>query len=61
MGVLDILRGRRSTPEMAPQTVKCPLCGEMNPASGLLCTICRGPLPPRVNLPGTQQMNERSR
>jgi len=48
MGFWDKLRGKRRPPPTAPQTVRCPTCGEENPASALLCTICRGALPPRT-------------
>lgn len=51
MGFLDRLRGRRSAPPAAPETVRCPSCGEENRASALICSMCRGALPPRPEQP----------
>jgi len=48
MSFWDKLRGKRSPRPAAPEPVRCPTCGEMNPPSALVCTICRGALPPRV-------------
>jgi len=48
MSLWDKLRGKRSPPPAAPAPVRCPTCGEMNPPSALVCTICRGALPPRT-------------
>jgi hypothetical protein len=47
MDLLKRLRGRRDTPSAAPETVRCPSCGEENRASSLICSMCRGALPPR--------------
>lgn len=49
MGWLGKLHALRAAPPLAPLTVTCPLCGELNPASAHLCAICRGPLPVRID------------
>ncbi len=47
MSFWDRLRGKRSPPPAVTEPVRCPTCGEQNPPSALVCTICRGVLPPR--------------
>jgi hypothetical protein len=47
MDFLKRLRGRQGTPPAAPETVRCPSCGEENRVSALICSMCRGALPPR--------------
>ncbi len=48
MGLWDKLRGKRTPPPAVAEPVRCPTCGEQNPLSALVCTICRGALPPRA-------------
>ena len=51
MDFLKRLRGRRDTAPIAPETVRCPSCGEENRANALICSMCRGALPPRPAQP----------
>ena len=46
MGVFDKLRKRPTPPAAAADMVRCSACGEMNSPSALVCSICRGALPP---------------
>lgn len=49
MGFLDRLRRHPpATSPPPPATVRCPMCGEENRPGAVLCSICRGPLPPPV-------------
>jgi len=51
MSFLNRLRDRRDTAPVAPETVRCPSCGEENRANGLICSMCRGALPPGAAQP----------